>query len=206
MLKSELIDDIDYVKNLAETGRNAPLLGGRIGIWWGILLSITLFSHWCILTGVVHLHEMYFGVLWIVFAIVGTIGTIILSRKLGNKPGVSSVNNRVAAALWMGNTILLFSFGTVAGISAALGINDFDIMNLMSPLAFGLYGLTAYVLAQISGVKLHLFVALIGIGFMALTIFLLHSPNLFLAAILGVICTIIIPDVIFIRNEPKPIE
>lgn len=205
MTKSDILSDLDYVKTLAEEGRNAPLLGGRIGIWWGILLCVTLFAHWLIVTGRVDIGPEYLGVLWIGFAVIGITGTAFLKRTLNGKPGGLAANNRVSHALWTGNTFFLFLFGFAASTSAGLGYVDFDIMNLMMPLAFGLYGLTGYVTAKISGENWIMFPAAAAFLIMALSLFILNSPNLFLLAIAGVIVTIIIPDLIHLRREPKAV-
>lgn len=205
MTQSDILSDLDYVKTLAEEGRHAPALGGRMGLWWGTLLCVTLFTHWLIITKQVHWSEQYLGYLWIAFGIIGGIGSSLLVRTLRGKPGASAANNRIANAMWTGNTILLFLFGLSAGFSAGFGVNNFEIMNMMMPIAFGLYGLTAYVLYRFTLEKGQLLTGLIGFAFVPLTLFMLNSPNLYLVAITGVIATIIIPDAINLRREPKTV-
>lgn len=205
MTNADIIDDLDYVKTLAEEGRNAPLLGGRVGLWWGILLCVALFVHWMIATGRLDVPPQSFAFLWIGFAVVGMIGSTILSRTLSGKPGVTSATNRVAYAIWTGNTVFLFVYGFSAGLSAGFGYNDFSIMNTMMPVAFGLYGLTAYVTSKISGERWLMIPGLIALAFVPLSLFMLTSPNLFLVAIAGIVMTIIIPDIIHLRREPKSI-
>lgn len=211
MTKTEILDDLDYVKTLAEEGKNAPLLGGRLGIWWGVLLLITLFIHYLALkeTGPIPIEMI--GAAWMAFGVIGGIGTIIFRRGIDKKPGASSVNNRVANALWTGNTFLLFTYAISAGFSAGLGrfdflgSNNFFIMDTMTPIAFGLYGLTSYVLAKISGDKWQLIPGAISLAFVPISLFLLGTPELYLAAMAAIVCTIIIPGVITLRNEPKAV-
>lgn len=205
MTKSDILSDLDYVKTLAEEGRRAPSLGGRMGLWWGTLLCLTLFTHWLIITGRVEWPAPAIGYIWIAFGVIGLIGSSLLVRTLRGKPGASATNNRMANALWTGNTILLFLFGFSAGVSAGFGTNSFEIMNVMMPIAFGLYGLTAYVLYRLTDEKGQLFTGVIGFAFVPLTLFMLGSPNLFLVAIVGVVMTIIIPDAINLRREPKTV-
>lgn len=205
MTKSDILNDLDYVKTLAEEGRNAPLIGGRVGLWWGVLLCVTLFMHWLIVTDRVAVPEYILSVLWIGFALVGMAGSAVLKRTLHGKPGGQAANNRVAHALWTGTSFLLFLFGFAAGTSAGFGYNDFDIMNMMMPLAFGLYGLTGYVTAKISGESWLMFPAGAAFLIMVIALFMLSSANLFLLAIAGVIVTIIIPDTIHLRREPKAV-
>ncbi len=206
MAQSNILDDLDYVKSVAEAGQKAPLLGGGIGLWWGTLLCVTLFVHWMILTERAGLPEHYLSGLWLGFGVVGLVGSALLGKSLADKPGASALGNKVAAAIWRGNTIVLFLFGIAAGISAALGVNDYAVMNIMIPLAFGLYGLTAFVLSRLTDQIWLLWPALIGFGFVPLTLFILNSPSLYLVAIVGAVCTIIIPNAIHLRREPKTVK
>ncbi len=205
MKKSEILDDINYVKTLAEEGKNAPMLGGRIGLWWGILLCIALFSHWASLRGISPLAVEMLGLIWLIFGVVGGIGALILGRSLTYKPGASSVNNRVTEALWTANTILLFVYSLSSLFSAALGKTDYSIMDTIIPVAFGLYALTAYVLSRISRDKHYLIIGGIALAFVPISLLLLGNPNLYLAAMLGVALTSVIPSIIELRNEPKDI-
>ena len=206
MTKTEMLENIDFVKTLAEEGRNAPLLGGWIGLWWGFLLIATLFVHYLALIGKGPLAIEMIGLAWVSFGIIGGIGSVVLGRRLQKQPGASSMINRVATALWTGNTILLFTYGISAGFSAGLGHISFEIMDTMMPLAFGLYGLTAFVLTRIGGARWQLIPALISLAFVPFSLFLLGKPELYLLAIVVVLCTIIIPDIIHIRNEPKAVK
>jgi hypothetical protein len=203
MSKSEILENLDYVKTLAKEGRTAPLIGGYIGLWWGVLLCLTLFAHWSITTDHLTFSDRYIGLLWMGFGIIGLIGSTILGRGLEKVSGSSSFNNHVASSLWTGNLIFLFVYAIAAGVSGGAEVDGFHVMNNMIPIAFGLYGITFYVLAQISGEKWQLAPGFFALVFMVVCLFLLNSASLFLVAIIGVICTIIIPDIIYIWNEPK---
>ncbi|MEE9433404.1 MAG: hypothetical protein V3V15_04110 [Sphingorhabdus sp.] len=205
MTQTEILEDLDYVKTLAEEGRHAPLLGGRIGLWWGCLLIVTLFVHYLALLGKGPLSTEMIGMAWMTFGIVGGIGSAILGRHVVRQPGASSMNNRVASALWTGNVILLFTYAISASFSAGLGYIGFEIMDTMMPIAFGLYGLTAFVLARIGGAKWQLVPGAIAFAFVPISLFLLGKPELYIAAIIAVIGTIIIPGIIHIRDEPKAV-
>lgn len=205
MTKAEILGDLEYVRAMAEEGRNAPFIGGRIGIWWGVLLCITLFFHWLVLTGKTGLSEVLIGLAWMCFGIVGTIGSIVLGRTLRSKPGGTSANNRVAAAIWQGSAFFLLTFGFAAGISAGLGFIDHSIMNIMMPVAFGVYGLSTFVTSKVSGEKWLILPSLLGFAVMTASLFILTSPHLCLLSIVGVIGTIIIPGFIQLRREPSDV-
>jgi len=203
MTKSEILDDLDYVKTLAEEGKNAPLLGGRFGLWWGIMFCTALFAHWASLKGIGPLPIEMIGFVWVAFGIIGSIGSAVLGRSLAGKPGIASVNNRVAEALWTGNAILLFIYSASAFLSAALGKVGFTVMDTIIPIAFGLYALTAYVLARISRDKSQIIPGIIALAFVPISLLLQGTPKLYLAAILGTILTSVIPSIAEMRREPK---
>lgn len=205
MTKSEILDDLDYVKTLAEEGKNAPLLGGRIGLWWGGLLCIALFAHWASLKGISPLPIEMIGAIWMGFGIIGGIGSSILGRSLAGKPGASSMNNRVAEAMWTGNAVLLFVYSISALLSAVSGKVGYSIMDTIMPVAFGLYALTAYVLAKISNDKRQIIPGIIALSFVPIGLLLQGTANLYLAAIFGVILTSVIPSIAEMRREPKSV-
>ena len=203
MTKTEILKDIDYVKSLGQEGRYAPPLGGPIGLWWGCLLVITLYVHYLAEIGKGPLSINMIGFLWLVFGIVGGLGSVVFGRLMSKKPGASSINNRLASALWTGNTILIFIYAVSAALSAGYGKIDFIIMDTIMTLSFGLYALTAFVLYRLSDQKIHLILGMLSIIFVPISLLLLGKPELYIAAIAATFCTVIVPAIINIRNEPK---
>lgn len=205
MTKTEILDDIEYVTALAREGRNAPYLGGRIGLMWGVLLSITLLIHWGILSQHIALPVNILAILWIAYGIVGYAASAIINRNSPTKPGQSSINNKVAHALWIGNAIFLSTYAISAGLSSGYGHNSFGIMDTILPVAFGLYGLIHYVLANLGTEKWQYIPAAIALAFVPICLFLQGSANLYLASAVGVFATIIIPSLLYIRSEPQDV-
>jgi len=206
MTDSEILNDIDYIKSLAEEGRNSPLLSGRIGLWWGILLSITLMTHWASLEHIIPLPIDMIGILWMSFGIIGGIGSAIISKSLINKPGISSVNNRVSIILWTGSSILLFIYSLSALASTLTGKVDIIIMDTIAPVAFGLSALAHFVLSKISNNPWQKLSAILAIAFVPITMLLIGTSALLLAAAIGVVFTNIVPNFIGILREPKSID
>ncbi len=202
MSKSSQRGDIDYIKSLAEAGRDAPILGGRIGLMWSVLACITLFIHYLALTGTGPVPINRIGLVWMTFGIVGTIASVILSRSLYEKPGLSSIKNRLAQALWTGNNILIFVYALAAGVSASLGRVSFAIMDTILPLAFGLYALTAYVLYKVGGEKSGRLQGMISILLVPVSLYFQGDPVLYLIAIAGILLTQIIPNILYMTREP----
>lgn len=205
MTKNEILDDLDYIKTLAIEGKNAPMLGGWIGLMWGVLLFVTLFIHWTAIKGFGALPLNMIGLAWMGMVIIGSVGSAVLGRQVSKKPGAASVNNRAAHALWTGIAILLIIYSISALASALKGNVGFIIMDTIIPIAFGLYALANFVLYKMSGDKWQLILAIIATAFVPIGLFLIGKPELYLAAMVGIVCTHIIPDIISIGNQPKDI-
>lgn len=45
MSSQQAIDNLNYATDLAKAGQQAPLVGGPIGLMWGLLLTVTLGTH-----------------------------------------------------------------------------------------------------------------------------------------------------------------
>ena len=94
MNQSTMSDDLAYVRDLAEAGENAPLLGGRFLTMWGGLVSVAYFLHYATTANLFGWPDTAFAWIWGSFLILGLTGQAVLIRSLRNKPGSSSVGNR----------------------------------------------------------------------------------------------------------------
>lgn len=205
MTKQDILNDLDYVKSLAEEGRVALQLGGRIGLLWGVLLCAALLAHWAVLTGHLGLPRSNIGLIWMAFGITGGIGSAILGRGESAKAGASAVNNQIVGTIWIANTVFLLLLGFSLGVAGAFGKIDFKMMDLILPVAFGLYAHTAFIEAKFSRQKWRLIPGAIALLFLPLGIWMIGTPKLYLAAIVGVILTTVIPALIDMRREPARI-
>ncbi|MCF6329260.1 MAG: hypothetical protein L3J02_05625, partial [Henriciella sp.] len=71
MTQTTLDDDLAYVRDLAEAGQTAPLLGGRFLTWWGGLVTLAYAGHYAISMGIVDFGPAAYAWLWIGFALIG---------------------------------------------------------------------------------------------------------------------------------------
>ena len=62
------VEDIAYVRHLAESGARAPLLGGRFMAWWGLLVAIAYAAHHFALRGDIGDGRTIFAIIWTSFA------------------------------------------------------------------------------------------------------------------------------------------
>ncbi|PWE18287.1 hypothetical protein DDZ18_01380 [Marinicauda salina] len=118
MTRDELKSDIDYLRELAEAGEAAPLLGGRFALWWGGLATLVLLAHWTIVSGRAPLGVEALWPLWLGFIVIGSIGSAFLGLSLRGKPGAGSVGNRVEGAVWPSAGLAIFAYflGVTAGV------------------------------------------------------------------------------------------
>jgi len=113
MTKEQIIADLDYASAIARDGATTPLLGGPIGLIWGILISAALMGMWAILTRIINVP---YNAIWIIW--VGGFGSAILGKRIDNKAGANSVANRVESYVW----IMFSAFAGTLFIGAVLNM------------------------------------------------------------------------------------
>lgn len=101
MTNKQTLDDLTYLRDMASAGENAPLIGGSIGLMWGVLLTAIFTVQWAILSGAANIDPKNLLFFWLAFAIIGGAGSAILGRRMEQKPGARSTANQVDSAIWI---------------------------------------------------------------------------------------------------------
>ncbi len=203
MTKEQLLDDLKYASRIAEQGRYAPLLGGRIGLMWGCLLVPTLLIVGLTYMGRSGLSSNAIGVVWVIFGVIGGILTAVLSRSIGKKPGVTSIGNQVEQASWTATTLLLFGLALSVTFAVLVQGKPLWLYDIIMAIAFGTYALNYFILIKIMQDKTLYLPMFISFGLMLFTMVFLGEPFVYLVAALGIIFTVIIPSLTHLKNEPK---
>ena len=203
MTKTEAHENLDYLKSLAEQGAKAPLLGGRIGLMWNILLVPTLCVHGLATIGKINLPENRMGLIWLVFGVSGGILSAILSRNIGKKPGTGSTGNRIESIIWPTTALLIFAYAF--SIMGALLMNNATpiLFNTIMPFAFALGAVNYTLLGRITGQGFLRISGLISALFMVLTMIMVNQPSVYFLSALGVLFTGVLPSVIQMSKEPS---
>ena len=141
MTDEKLRDEIAWMKQLAEEGRNAPILGSAIGVWWGAISFIMMLVHWGALTERLPISIADIGLWWMSYAIVGSIGTALLVRKMQGKSGANSLGSRVSGAVWMLAGVGIFTFVIGCVVAAFAYGAPYWMFNVILPVAFICYGI-----------------------------------------------------------------
>jgi hypothetical protein len=204
MSPQTLAEDLAYVRDLAEAGQRAPLLGGRFLVWWGSVTTLAYLGHYVIATGVMGFPPSALAILWSVYVVVGLGGSFTLHATLGSgKPGAASTGNRVSALVWKSAGIFLGAYFFGAFLKVALGGDDFYPFIWSIPLVVGVYGLAQYVGGMISGSRV---LTLAGQAALVATVpaVLLVGSNLswLLGAGVAAFC-VLLPGIFLMRNEPS---
>lgn len=197
--------DLAYLREMAEAGAKAPLLGGRFMVWWGGLTGVVTFVHWLIINGTLDFGPQALWPLWLGYMVLGSIGSAVLGWSLRNKPGAGSMGNRVQQVLWpvLGASIGLYFAGLVAGMAS--GLVPVVLVSTMLPVAFLAYGAGWMVDALLSRQRLLLVPAIISLlACFACTVFVM-TGWVYLIASAGMLLGTFIPGFFLMAREPREV-
>ncbi|MEP3889418.1 MAG: hypothetical protein ABJN69_03065 [Hellea sp.] len=203
MTKEQIIADLDYVSSIAKDGANSPLLGGRIGLMWGILLTLVFFGQWAILSKTFDVSPNNIGFLWIAFAVIGGAGSAIMGRKIDSKPGANSVANRVETYVWImfaGYMATLFVGVILNMFIQNGGPQSFDYLVIAG---FAGQGLAYGVVAKLTGLRWIHFASFMSFSSSALCFSLLGTINIYVVASIAAFITVVIPSLISLKKETQ---
>lgn len=196
MTNDQLLADLDYASSLAKDGANTPLLGGPIGLLWGILLTLILGYQYVILSGKLNLPESTLAIAWICYGIIGGIGSTVLGRKIDKMPGANSVNNRVETYVW---TMFAATAGTlVVGsmLNMIMGNGDQTVWNTVLVAAFAGQGMAYGIIAKLTKQKVLHIASFISFTLSAICFMLVNDMVIYLIGSIGAFITIVIPNLI----------
>ena len=204
MSPQTLADDLAYIRDLAEAGEKAPLLGGRYLVWWGALTTLAYLAQYFILERTFGLPPEALAFLWGGYVILGLGGSFSMRATFGpGKPGAASTGNRVSALVWKSAGLFLGAYFTGTFLKAALMANNADPFLWSVPLVIGVYGLAQYVGGMIANNRV---LTLAGQAALVATVpaVLLVGSNLswLLGAAVAAFC-ILLPGIVLMRNEPS---
>lgn len=205
-MSRSMTDDLAYLKDLAESGQNAPLLGGRFLAWWGGLVTIAYISHYLIVTGATGLPNEAYAWLWIGFSVIGFGGFKVMQMTFPkSKPGASSLGNQISAVVWMAGGMVLFSFFSGVIIRSVLEGRASLGFLWSVPLVLGIYGicqLTSGLLAKSRALMLAGWGAIASSGVAAV---FTGSNTVWLVGAIVAALTVFLPGVMLMRQEPSEV-
>lgn len=197
-----LSSDLAYLRDLAEAGENAPLLGGPFLAMWGGLVSLAYAAHFAVSQGLFGLEPSAYWVVWAIFGVVGGIGQFLLVKGQREKPGRASAGNRVQAMLWM--TAGLFMFVYFAGLIARLAMTGDGIEGFYwsVPMVLGIYGIGQFVTGAISGQTALKFAGIAAFAGVLAAVFLTGTEYIWLVGSASAFAAVCVPGLMMMRAEP----
>lgn len=199
-------DEIAYIRQLAESGARAPLLGGRFTAWWGFLLVIAYIGQHLVLKGVLTPPNLMMAIIWFSFGILGAIGQMLLRSGVEEKPGAGSAGNLAVRAVWTAAalSILAMVIGTglisKGGSPLTPGPHPWDFI---VPVAFAVYACAQWVGGSLAGNPMLKLAAAGAIVMVGLFTALSSWPDRYLLVAAGITFTTLIPGLLLVRAEPK---
>ena len=205
MNSSTLESDLVYVRDLAEAGRTAPLLGGRFLTWWGGLATLAYTLHFLIITEQFGLHPAALGWMWMSFGIIGVAGYIALVRTMsGDKPGMSSVSNQVEYQLWKICSLVLAVYFLALMLKAMSGQGVLGFAYSL-PVVFAVYAVGLFGSGKIAKNRILQRASFLALFIVALAVWFQATYFIWAVAALGAFLTAFLPGLVLLRDEPKSV-
>lgn len=204
MSHQSLTDDLSYLRDMAEAGQNAPLLGGRFLAWWGGLTTLAYVGHYAITEGLMGLQPIAFAWMWSAYAILGFGGYKLLRVTFPtSKPGAASTGNKVSGLVWTGAGITLLAFFSGAILRSVADGQASEAFVWSVPLVLGVYGLSQLTSGVIAGNKVLTMAGWGAIASVAAAVFFIGSNALWLLGAVVAFFTVFLPGVMLLRGEPS---
>ena len=205
---ADVSNDLAYVRAIAEEGRNAPLTGGLMFVWWGSVIGLTALLFY-FANRLMDLPAIAQIGIWSAGLIIGWgAGHFIFESKVSKIPGGSTFGNKTAATAWQAVGLFI----TVYWL--ALTVNFFlqDKANwagvlyaTMFPVSFGLFGVTYMVTATAVNQDWLKLVALASWAIMVVMILTIASPYTLLFGALGCLLVVVLQGLKMMRDQPSEI-
>ena len=202
MNRNEALEDLAYVRTLAEAGHFAPLLGGGHLAAFGSLTALAYLGHYAVLTAPAPPHM--FAVVWAAYSVAMAGAALVLARRIRGKPGQGAVGNRVERTVWFSAGFAIFAVSLGAG-GRAIATHNGAAMDLLAPTVFAAYATGLMTTGRIVGDRLLIAAAVIAYGVAMLAVLLLFTPELYLLVAGGAFVTLAAPGLVLMRREPSEI-
>jgi hypothetical protein len=195
-------DDIAYMKDLAQSGRRAPLLGGSILISAGIVFGLASVVHWAIESGLVQASPQSLPLVWVGALLIFFAALVVQIRHRRGLPGAGTVANQATGAAWMGVGLAIFAM--FVAVCILIWRTDSPVISTVLPsIIFALYGSGWAISATMSDQRWQWPLA-IGCWVASPAIALLvGTPFLWLGYAAGLFLFAAIPGAILVRQENR---
>lgn len=204
-MTTDIQNDIAYLKDVAESGREAPSVSGRFSLMWFGLLAVALLLHWVFARNfILGIGIQYVGLVWLGMVIIGNIGSFLIARNIRDLPGQSAPNNKVDSVTWSisGIGLALFSLTLLATVFLRADISPL-FFDVIIPTAFLVYAVNYAANAAFITKANKWLPVWISMATSMVTLSLIGIPELYLVAMIGVSALWLTSGLPQLREEPK---
>ena len=167
---------------------------------WGILLTVTFFIQWGILSGTFNIDQQYLAFLWLGFALIGGAGLAILSRKVGARPGANSVANRVETYVWTMFAGMMATLFIGVVLNMVLNNGGYQLFDLILIVGFAGQGLAYGVVAKMSKISILHLASFVGFTASALCFAFYGDVKIYLIGSIACLFTIVAPSLLLMKK------
>lgn len=199
-MTQDILKDLEYASQLAKSGENAPLVGGPIGLMWGVLITLAFFIQWGVLSGTFGLPQITLMYLWIAFAVIGGLGVLVLSRKVSQKPGANSAANRVETYVWTMFAGMMATLFIGVVLNMVFKDGTYKLFDLILIVGFAGQGLAYGVVAKMSKIGLLHIASFLGFTASALCFAFYGGTDIYLVGAIATFFTIIAPSALLMKK------
>lgn len=202
--ESSIHEDISYMRQLAESGRKGPILGGVFLAAAGVVFSVACAISWAVRQGLVPVkgwNELY---LWLgAFGVFALFWVFMFVRMISRRRPVASASNSTFGTIWSACGIgVMVVFATTELIANRL--NAPIILNAYVPVIYAFYG-TAWFASGALAKRSWMYLAGAGSFAFAFVIALLAENDLqTLAMGAGLLLLLTLPGLKLMIGEARP--
>jgi len=200
MTQNEALKDLDYIKSVAQSGENAPLAGGRYGLFWGSLLFLTFLAHWFVGSGNAGIDPSFVGAVWMAYGVCAVIGSAVLGMSMKDKTN-NAAAQKVERHIWSAFAFALLALFIGVLLNIFIGQGSASMFDLVLPFAFAGYGMAYLTTAAFGN---HGRLRLPGYGSIiaaAIAMALYGRIELYLFAAVAIVLVIVLPALKSLKLE-----
>jgi hypothetical protein len=147
MTKPSLADDVDYLRELAESGATGAPSGGKYFLVWAVVVTVGLILTYAAVTKSLPLANDQLNYVWAAVLAAGWIASFLMGSTDGARPESARFANRLTSAMWIAAGIGL------TAIWAGLAISGVASQALMMPIAAAVSGVATVASAIIFRIR-----------------------------------------------------
>ncbi len=147
MTKPSLADDVDYLRELAESGATGAPSGGKYFLVWAVVVTVGLILTYAAVTKSLPLAPDQLNYVWAAVLAAGWVASFLMGSTDGARPESARFANRLTSAMWIAAGIGL------TAVWAGLALSGVASQALMMPIAAAVSGVATVASAIIFRIR-----------------------------------------------------